>query len=186
MLYKKYRNKEEYSNVGSLNQCNASKRISKYMGLRKSEFNFIDNMSLKQTILLGIITLGILILANSAVAIHGNFYGNRIESIMWTTIFESLSLGIISTFIFIFAEDDARGLYGYLGCVKITVVVSLIRGVLELIGSGVVSFMPGISRIIFILAILAFQVVTYYIFKNKNILYSKKAILVVLLLTAFI
>ncbi|MGG7079561.1 hypothetical protein [Clostridium sardiniense] len=186
MLYKKYRNKEEYDSTESLNQDKASKRINKYIDLRKSDFNFIDNMSFKQTVLLGILTLVILILANSAVAIYGNFYGNNIESIMWTAIFESLALGIISTFIFIFAGDDARGRYGYLGCIKITVVVSLIRGVFELVGSGITGLMPSMSRMLFILAMLAFQVVTYMIFKNKNIIYGKKAILVILLLTLFI
>ncbi|MBY0757062.1 hypothetical protein K5V21_16630 [Clostridium sardiniense] len=186
MLYKEYRSKKKCINSDSLNQCRKNKRISNYIDLRKNDFKFIDNMSLIQTVLLGIIALGILISANSIVAIHGNFYGNEVEAIIWAIIFESLSLAIVSTFIFIFVEDDARSHCGYLGCIRIAIVVSLIRGMFELVGSGIIYSVPSISRIVFILAILVFQVVTYYIFKNKNILYSKKAILLILLLTLFI
>lgn len=186
MSYKEYENKRKNNYIKSLDQHRKNKIINKCMDLRKNDFKFIDNMSFNQTILIGILTLGILILSNSIVSIYGNFYGNKIESIIWASIFESLSLGIIITFIFIFVGDVVRRRYGYLGCVKIVVVVSLIRGAFELIGSGIISFMPGISRMLFILAILVPQVMIYYIFKNKNILDSKKAILLILLLTVFI
>ncbi len=186
MFYKDHGSKREYVYGERLNKSRKNKIISKCLDLRKNDFNFIDNMSFNQTVLIGILTLGVLILSNSVVSIHGDFYSNKAESIIWASIFEPLSLGLITTFIFIFVGDDVRSRYGYLGCIKISVVVSLMRGILELIGSGIVSFMPGISRILFILGIVVFQVMTYYIFKNKDILDNKKAILLILLLTVFI